>query len=373
MTSNPPAARLLVVDDDRVVTELVCHLLETVGYAPRAADSAAQALELLEAEPFELVLLDVRLPDQDGFSLCRELKSRPEFQDLPVIFMTGLASEEETLRGFDAGGVDYVVKPFDVRVLLARVKTHTTVTRLARDLRLSLAARNRSLYLAQERILKLDSEMLLAEDRERRRLAEQLHDTTIQQLVLARILLDNLETAPGPEGLNRLRETLDLSLVQLRTLVFELSPPGLHHEGLGPALRWLGERLGACWGLSYGYRLDGEPAPLREDLRLILFQAARELMNNVGRHARARSVEVVLAFSPQRLRLTVSDDGVGVDAAKARGETHVGGGFGLPSLHARLELIGGSLELKRREGGGTTAVISVPLDPAPLDAAAASS
>ncbi len=369
MTSDPPAARLLVVDDDRVVTELVCHLLQTVGYVPRAAASAAQALELLDAEPFDLVLLDVRLPDQDGFSLCRELKSRPEFQDLPVIFMTGLASEDETLRGFDAGGVDYVAKPFDVRVLLARVKTHTTLTRLARDLRLTLDARNRSLYLAQERIVKLDSQMLLAEERERRRLAEQLHDTTIQQLVLARILLDNMESTSGPEDLNRLRETLDLSLVQLRTLVFELNPPGLHQQGLGPALRWLGERLGACWGLPFGYQQDGEPLPLREDLRLILFQAARELMNNVGRHARARSAEVALAFFSQRLRLTVSDDGVGIGGPNATRETRAGGGFGLPSLHARLELIGGSLELKHREGGGTLAVISVPLDPASLDAA----
>lgn len=356
------AARLLVVDDDPVMARLVCDQLESAGYGTRAATTGADARARLAAEPFDLVLLDVGLPDEDGYALCRHLKGRPELGDLPVIFLTAHGSEHEVLRGFEAGGVDYVVKPFKLQVLLARVNTHTTLARLSRNLQASLDERTASLRQAHRRMRELDSEMALAEERERRRLADRLHDTTIQQLVLARILLDR---SPGNlETLGRIEGLLDESLAQLRSLIFELSPPMLYRCGLAEALAWLADQFAARWPVRFRFRAEGSAVPLPEDLRVTLFQGARELMTNVGRHSRARNCEVELSFDAGFLALTVADDGIGADVRR-RGASPAlgGGGYGLFSLGSRIELIGGTLELAQRQGGGTRATLRVPWPP----------
>jgi len=363
VTYDTPAARLLLVDDDSVLTRLVCHQVESAGYGVVAAASAAEAWARLAKEPFDLVLLDVELPDQDGYALCRELKGRECFKELPVIFLTAHGSGAEVVQGFDAGGVDYVVKPFDLRVLLARIETHTTLAQLSRHLQAALDERTASLRQAHRRMRELDSEMALAEERERRRLADQLHDTTIQQLVLARILLDRF---PGSlETLGRIEGLLDESLAQLRSLIFELSPPVLYRGGLAEALAWLADQFAARWPVRFRFRAEGSAVPLPEDLRVTLFQGVRELMTNVGRHSRARNCEVELSFGAGFLALTVADDGIGVDVRRRGASPSLGGGgYGLFSLGSRIELIGGTLELARGQGGGTRATLRVPWPPA---------
>jgi signal transduction histidine kinase len=263
--------------------------------------------------------------------------------------------------------VDYVVKPFDHRLLLARVGTHTTLARLSRGLQTALDEHTRSLQAAHRRMRELDVEMALAEERERRRLADELHDTTIQQLVLAQILL-----AGGPGGAqasedrdNRLRELLDCSVRQLRTLVFELSPPVLYQGGLFPALEWLAGEMTTRWPVRFECSLSGQRVDLPDALRVMLFNGARELMTNVGKHARATRADVHLAFEPGWLTLRVSDNGVGAAAASASGASVNGsggeGGFGLFSLRSRVELLGGGLDLQSTPGKGTEVSLRVPV------------
>lgn len=374
MSQTRDRPSLLVVDDDPVVARLVHRQLEVAGFRPSVAGTGAQARARLAAESFDLVLLDVGLPDEDGIDLCRDLKAQPQLRDLPVIFMTARGAEPDILRGFDAGGVDYVVKPFEPRVLIARVTTHTTLSRLSRGLQCALDARTASLRAAHRRMRELDAQMRLAGERERRRLADQLHDSTIQQLVLARVLLERPASAPDPA--ERLRDLIDLSLSQLRTLVFELSPPVLYRAGLFPALEWLAGQLAQQWSVPFDCRLDGVPFPVTDDIKVTLFQGARELMTNVGKHARARACRVLLAFEPRTLCLSVSDDGIGLDpellrdpsperpgpaGSAARGVAMQSGGFGLFSLRSRIELLGGDLRLGPGDAGGTVATLRVPV------------
>lgn len=363
---DPEASKLLVVDDDPLMARLVCHQLAAAGLQPVAVGSGAEARARLAAEEFDLVLLDVELPDEDGFALCLDLKTDRAHDNLPVIFMTAHGSESEVLRGFDVGGVDYVVKPFDPRVLIARVTTHATLARLSRGLQATLDARTESLRLAYRRLREMDADMSLAEERERRRLADQLHDSTIQQLVLARILSDSApgQSPPGsPQRTERVRDLLDLSLAQLRTLVFELSPPVLYQGGLFPALQWLAGELNGRWPVHFGCHLEGELPALPDDLKVTLFQAARELMTNVCKHAQATQAEVLIRGEPHAAQLTVNDDGIGIDSRQAteRGTGGADGGFGLFSLRSRIELIGGSFKLRTRDVGGTQARLWVPL------------
>ncbi len=205
--------------------------------------------------------------------------------------------------------------------------------------------------------------MALAAERERRRLADELHDTTIQQLVLARILLD-LASEGGPaDHLERVKSLLDDSLAQLRSLTLELNPAVLRQAGLFAAIEWLSEQLGARWRLAYRCRVAGEaPAALTDALAEALFQGARELMNNAGRHARASACYVVLAFDDDSVALTVRDDGIGIGPKRTAGRGDgVDGGYGLFSLCSRVEQLGGELSLSPRDGGGTQASLRLPL------------
>lgn len=115
---------ILAVDDNPQNLQVLGNILEPAGYAVVLAISASQALDYLKNEKPNLILLDVMMPEMDGFELCRRIKSIPTVKDIPVIFLTAKTSTEDIVRGFEAGAVDYVPKPFNQAELNARVKTH---------------------------------------------------------------------------------------------------------------------------------------------------------------------------------------------------------------------------------------------------------
>jgi DNA-binding response OmpR family regulator len=112
--------RILVVEDEPSIRRGLCDVLTFRGYKVESADNGRSGLEQLTSTSFDLVLLDVMLPELDGFSVCREL--RASGNELPVLMLTAKGSEEDVLRGFELGADDYVCKPFSVRELLARVE-----------------------------------------------------------------------------------------------------------------------------------------------------------------------------------------------------------------------------------------------------------
>src|SRR5689334_10503283 len=134
--SETPAGNwtILVIDDNRTnlrvaVEHLRAHCAEIL--TARTGEAGVERARL--ARP-DLILLDVQLPGIDGFETCRRLKADAATRDIPVIFMTVLTNVEDKLKGFAAGGVDYIPKPFQVEEMLARVTTHVTLYRLRRDL-----------------------------------------------------------------------------------------------------------------------------------------------------------------------------------------------------------------------------------------------
>lgn len=116
--------KILVVEDDLALSAGLCFELDAGGYLTVAAYTVRKAVQILENEEFALVLLDVNLPDGNGFELCREIKNKKP--QLPVIFLTANDLEEDVLNGFDLGAEDYVTKPFNMNILLD-FKTLTAV------------------------------------------------------------------------------------------------------------------------------------------------------------------------------------------------------------------------------------------------------
>lgn len=194
----------------------------------------------------------------------------------------------------------------------------------------------------QDQLRALAAEVTLAEARERRRIADGLHDQTGQALVAARMQLAALvgaeEDGDKRRSLGKIREFLERTLRQTRSLTFELSCPVLYRLGLQAALRDLGEGLERENGVRFqwieqaplrGGSGDPGPASLTEDRKVLLFRCVRELLLNVVKHARASTVRLSLRRAGGRLLIAVEDYGAGFDVSKPRSGHTAGSGWGL--------------------------------------------
>ncbi len=115
---------ILIVDDNPENRKVLGSLLVEHGYEVGASSDGPKALEFIKKERPDLILLDVMMPGMDGFEVCGKLKLNNETKHIPVIFLTARTSTEDIIKGFHAGGVDYVSKPFNSEELIARVNTH---------------------------------------------------------------------------------------------------------------------------------------------------------------------------------------------------------------------------------------------------------
>ena len=109
--------RILIAEDEGKLREVLCDYFRSKGETPVEAENGAKALALAEEETFDAVLLDIMMPELDGFSVCRCLRRR---QEVPIIFLTALSAEEDKLLGYELGADDYVTKPFTMSVLYAK-------------------------------------------------------------------------------------------------------------------------------------------------------------------------------------------------------------------------------------------------------------
>jgi DNA-binding response OmpR family regulator len=117
------AKRILVVDDDENILNLEKTILEQKGFDVTGADGGSEALKLLGERDFDLILLDVMMPEVDGFTVCRKIKEDPRLKDIPVIFLTARGGGEALAEGFESGAVMYINKPFTANKLLTIVNT----------------------------------------------------------------------------------------------------------------------------------------------------------------------------------------------------------------------------------------------------------
>jgi len=128
------SSKILIVDDSRSNLLLLKDILTSSGYLVVSADNGLQAMSMLADELPDLVLLDIEMPKMDGYEVCRRIKQTEITSLVPVIFLSSLQNASDKVRGFEAGAVDYVTKPFQEKELLARVETHLELRYLQKDL-----------------------------------------------------------------------------------------------------------------------------------------------------------------------------------------------------------------------------------------------
>jgi two-component system sensor histidine kinase/response regulator len=140
---NLTGGSILIVDDTPANLLLLAQVLTEYGYDIRAVSSGAQALAAIEANPPDLILLDIMMPGMDGFEVCERLKADASTRDIPIIFISVLDSTEDKVQAFDAGGVDYISKPFQIKEVLARVRTHVALQNLQKSLQQEIVRRDK--------------------------------------------------------------------------------------------------------------------------------------------------------------------------------------------------------------------------------------
>ena|SRR5437763_2360878 len=135
MSATPAAAssRILIVDDTPANIQTLTATLKEKGYQISVALNGKQALDVLARVQPDLILLDVMMPEMDGFETCEQIKASERWSHIPIIFLTAKTETVDIVRGFELGAVDYVAKPFNAHELLARVHTHLTIDRLHRE------------------------------------------------------------------------------------------------------------------------------------------------------------------------------------------------------------------------------------------------
>jgi len=133
---------ILIVDDNRENLRVVSNYLKETGYQIALAMSGEDAFKVLASEKIDLILLDIMMPGMDGYEVCEKLKKDEKLKFIPVIFLTAKTDTDDIVRGFQAGGVDYITKPFKKEELFARVNNHVEL-KLLRDYFKELAEKSK--------------------------------------------------------------------------------------------------------------------------------------------------------------------------------------------------------------------------------------
>lgn len=134
MSKNSNNTSILIVDDTEPNVRLLAHVVKKEGYEAMAAFSGQDALSLLEKRKPDIILLDIMMPEMNGFEVCQKLKEHEDYKDIPVIFLSALSETDSKVQGFNVGGVDYITKPFQREEVLARIDLHVKLRKLQEEL-----------------------------------------------------------------------------------------------------------------------------------------------------------------------------------------------------------------------------------------------
>lgn len=221
--------KILAVDDTPASLKLLTDLLKAEGYDVRSAISGEVALHSAINNPPELVLLDIRMPEMNGFEVCRRLKAQFETREVPVIFVSAISETDEKVLGFELGAVDFVTKPYQREELLARVRTHLELNRLRNHLEELVKERTDELRQSEKnlRASLLDSITALAATVEMRDPYTAGHQRRVAQLAIA--IADKLQLpAEQIEGIHLASVVHDVGKIRVPAEI--LSKPGLLNE-----------------------------------------------------------------------------------------------------------------------------------------------
>lgn len=305
---------------------------------------------------FDLTNLTKTVSREKNYSLRAEKQSDDELGELTERFNEMLSEiqkrEEALIRSNDAL----------VRTNLDLAETKAELASFNKELEKKVQERTAVAEERAHKLRELASAMTSVEQKERRRLAELLHDHLQQILVAVKIGLDQLKNQASEPGVKasliRLNQLIDDSINMSRTLAVELSPPILQNTGLIPAVEWLKRWFKEKHNLDVTLKIDSSFQEVLPDIKIFIFDAVRELLFNVIKHSEVSNAQVKLTSIGRDMTVEVSDNGKGFNSdviAKVDA-----GGFGLFNIQERVAMLGGRMEVSSAPGKGTRFILYLP-------------
>lgn len=267
-------------------------------------------------------------------------------------------------RTYECQLVDKECNIRDILMTVALIPgTKRSVTSL-----LDITERKRSLkrlLIYRDKLRVLTSQLSLAEERERRRIASYIHDAIGHSLAIIKIKLGTFRESLSSQSLSRalkeIRDLVEQTICKTRELTFEISPPVLYELGFDASVEWLLEEMQKESGIMTDLEVDKLSKPLDDDISILLYQAVRELLVNIAKHAHAHKVKISIRRKDSNIQVKVEDDGVGFDAFNHSFHIRENLGFGLFSIRERLNHIGGYLKIESKLRHGTKVTLVTPL------------
>lgn len=379
---------ILVVDDIAANRNLLGATLEPHGYEVLLAPNGAAALKVAARARPNLILMDVNMPEMDGYEACRQLKQTPGLAETPVIFITANDDAESLVKGFQAGGVDYITKPFKDDEVLMRVATHVKIAELTRALEgvnAELGAKNAALESEVDLRKAAEAQANAANEAKSRFLAFISHEmrSPLNAIIgFSEELGDALQGDPQQDAQSILRSGRHLlglinNLLDLSKIEAGRMPLHLTDFSPGELVRQLA--------------LDVEPLITKRDNRLVvrtegvtgtihadatkLKQVLLNLLSNAAKFTHQGEIGVSLTQpTPDQVRIDVRDSGIGMTSAEqgrlfeaynqANRETQAqygGTGLGLAISRQYCRLMGGDLTVASVPGSGSTFSATIPV------------
>jgi signal transduction histidine kinase len=358
---------ILLVDDTPANLQLLRGMLRQQGYKLRPAPSGKLALRAARTLPPDLILLDIRMPEMDGYEVCERLKADPALKEIPVIFLSALSETTDKVKAFAAGGVDYITKPFQLDEVLARVETHLELRRQRRQLEESYESLRRLESLRDSLIhmvvhdlrsplMVVGDFLALLEKCESQNLSSngsrfilQARRAVDELVDMVNSMLDVSRMEAGELKLNRSRCQLDLLV---REVAGGFDPCGDAAEIVLEA--------------------PEQPVKVLADPAL-LSRVIRNLLGNALRFVSGRgSVRAAVSISGREARVAITDNGPGIPTEYherifekfGQVEDHragTGTGLGLTFCKFAIELHGGCIGVESEVGKGSTFWFTLPL------------
>lgn len=375
-------ATILIVDDDPVILTTMNKELSPI-YNVRAANSVTQALRVASlSPPPDLILLDVMMPEMDGYATLSKLKEDSATRDIPVIFVTSIDTAKNEEMGLALGAVDYITKPINPAILQARVNTQLAlkqtsdflldkntylqaeVERRVEDERLimKVAVENfterQRLFNENRRLLRQSIEI---QEDERKNLARELHDELGQALAGIRMDVDFIRGTITDVKSEEMAAAEDIQTIlddvtsRIREMTERLRPSMIDYLGIEDAIREIVEKWNSrnrsieCELIIIG-NLEG----LSDISNLTMYRIIQESLTNIVRHAGADHVEVRIERLVDSINMTIQDNGRGMD------KNQNVSGLGQIGMRERVQVIGGVFEIESKPGEGVTITAILP-------------
>ncbi|HVQ62254.1 MAG TPA: response regulator [Burkholderiales bacterium] len=367
MDSVLSQACILVVDDDRKNRVAMEELLQSSGHCVVLAESGEDALRCVLKQDFAVILMDARMPGVDGFTAARTIRERERSRSTPIIFLTGAYEDVSSMfRGYEAGAVDYMIKPIVPEVLQFKISVFVDLYNKNLELTREIAERRRveeHLRTSEENLRALAAHLQSVREEEGVRIAREIHDELGQALTglkmdltwVAKKLPQDQKALVAKTG--SMFDLIDGTIQSVRKIATRLRPEVLDELGLAPAIEWQAREFQKRSGIRCRLSLPADALVLDRERSTAAFRIFQELLTNTARHANATRIDVAMRVDSGALVLEVEDNGKGIDGAA----TFSPKSLGLMGMRERVLPFGGEIGITGVKDQGTKVKVSIPL------------